>query len=74
VLTLLAVGVSSTKTRGGTGMHLGVGIFITFAFLLSIQVFNTFGITGIMHPALAVWVSNIIFLIVGIIVLIKSTK
>jgi lipopolysaccharide export system permease protein len=74
VLTLLAVGVSSRKTRGGTGVHLGIGIFITFAFLLSMQVFNTFGIAGIIHPAVAVWISNVIFLIVGIIVAVKSPK
>ena len=74
VLTLLAVGVSSRKSRGGTGMHLGLGIFITFAFILSQQIFNTFGITGVMHPALAVWISNVLFLIIGIIVVYKSPK
>jgi lipopolysaccharide export system permease protein len=74
VLTLLAVGVSSRKSRGGTGMHLGLGIFITFAFMLSMQVFNTFGITGVLHPAIAVWASNVIFLVIGIWVLIKSPK
>lgn len=74
VLTLLAVGVSSRKSRGGTGMHLGVGIFVTFAFLLSMQIFNTFGITGVMHPAIAVWISNVLFLIIGIWVVYKSPK
>jgi lipopolysaccharide export system permease protein len=74
VLTLLAVGVSSRKSRGGTGMHLGIGIFVTFAFLLSMQVFNTFGITGVMHPAVAVWISNVLFLFVGIWVAYKSPK
>jgi lipopolysaccharide export system permease protein len=74
VLTLLAVGVSSRKSRGGTGIHLGIGIFITFAFLLSTQVSNTFGISGIIHPAIAVWVSNVVFLIVGLVVAAKSPK
>lgn len=74
VLTLLAVGVSSRKSRGGTGLHLGIGIFVTFAFLLSMQVFSTFGMTNVMHPAIAVWISNVIFLIVGIYVAYKSPK
>lgn len=74
VLTLLAVGVSSRKSRGGTGMHLGLGIFITFAFMLSTQVFNTFGMTGVMHPAIAVWISNVLFLVVGVLVAYKSPK
>jgi lipopolysaccharide export system permease protein len=74
VLTLLAVGVSSRKSRGGTGVHLGIGIFLTFAFLLSMQIFNTFGISGIIHPAVAVWISNVIFLVIGLVVVIKSPK
>jgi lipopolysaccharide export system permease protein len=71
---LLAVGVSSRKSRGGTGVHLGIGIFLTFAFLLSSQVFNTFGMTNVMHPAIAVWISNALFMIVGIYVAYTSPK
>ena len=74
VLTLLAVGVSSRKSRGGTGIHLGIGIFFTFALLLSSQVFNTFGINNVMHPAIAVWTPNVIFLLIGIYVTIKAPK
>ncbi|MCU0442615.1 MAG: LptF/LptG family permease [Bacteroidia bacterium] len=74
VLTLLAVGVSSRKSRGGTGLHLGIGTFITFALLLSTQVFNTFGITNVLPPAIAVWLPNIIFLGIGIYVAYQSPK
>lgn len=74
VLTLLAVGVSSRKSRGGTGLHLGIGIFVTFSFLLSAQVFNTFGMTNVMPAWMAVWISNVIFLLVGIYVAYKSPK
>lgn len=60
-VTLLAIAISSRKTRGGLGMHLGIGIFITFAFLLITQIFNTLGITNVMHPAIAVWLPNVLF-------------
>ena len=33
VLTLIGVTLSSRKIRGGIGMHLGLGILITFAFI-----------------------------------------
>lgn len=66
VLTLLAVAISSRKSRGGTGLHLGIGIFLTFTFLLAIQVFNTFGITNVMPPAIAVWTPNIMFMAIAI--------
>lgn len=62
VVSLLAVAISSAKSRGGTGIHLGIGIFVTFAFLLITQIFNTLGISNVMNPALAVWTPNLIFL------------
>lgn len=65
VLTLLAVAISSRKTRGGTGAALGLGIFITFTFLLVIQVFNTLGSSYVMHPAIAVWTPNILFMAIA---------
>lgn len=66
VLTLLAVAISSRKTRGGTGAALGLGIFITFTFLLVIQVFNTLGSTYVMHPAIAVWTPNVLFMAIAV--------
>lgn len=74
ILTLLAVGVSSRKSRGGTGVHLGLGIFITFTYLLSTQVFNTFGINSVLPPSIAVWTPNILFALIGVWVVIKSPK
>lgn len=66
VLTLLAVAISSRKTRGGTGAALGLGIFITFTFLLVIQVFNTLGSTYVLHPAVAVWTPNVLFMAIAV--------
>lgn len=66
VLTLLAVAISSRKTRGGIGAHLGIGIFITFTFLLFIQVFNTLGMTNVLPPAVAVWSPIFIFMSVAV--------
>ncbi len=63
VVSLLAVAISSTKSRGGTGMHLGIGIFVTFTFLLIVQISNTLGVTNVLHPAVAVWLPNTLFLI-----------
>lgn len=74
VVTLLAVAISSQKSRGGTGMHLGIGIFVTFFFLLTTQIFNTLGITNVMNPAIAVWTPNVIFLIGAVIVTIRAPK
>jgi lipopolysaccharide export system permease protein len=74
VLTLLAVAISSRKSRGGTGVHLGLGIFVTFGYMLFQQVFNTFGMTGVMHPAVAVWTPVALFLMFALFMLRNAPK
>jgi lipopolysaccharide export system permease protein len=74
VLTLLAVSISSRKSRGGTGLALGLGIFVTLFFLLLVQVFNTFGITNVLPPAIAVWMPNMIYLFVALYFAAKAPK
>lgn len=67
-VSLLAIAISSRKSRGGTGMHLGIGIFVTLTFLLMVQVFNTLGVSNVMPPAIAVWIPNVVFMIGAIFV------
>lgn len=62
LLTFIGVCVSSSKKRGGMGVNLAVGLFVSFAYLFLIQWFISYGTNGSMPPALAVWLPNIMFL------------
>ena len=62
ILTIIGVAVSSRKTRGGTGLHIGIGLSLSFAFILLMQIRSTFATNGNLHPMLAVWIPNIIFM------------
>jgi len=62
LLTFIGVCVSSSKKRGGIGVNLAVGLFISFAYLFIIQWFISYGSNGSMPPALAVWLPNIMFI------------
>ncbi|MDP2423521.1 MAG: LptF/LptG family permease [Bacteroidales bacterium] len=61
ILTLIGFSVSSRKLRGGTGLHLGIGLAITFSFVLFMQISIVFGTYGDLPPLLATWLPNIIF-------------
>lgn len=61
ILTIIGVSLSSRKIRGGIGFHLGMGILLTFTYILFMQVSTVFATTGNLQPALAVWIPNIIF-------------
>lgn len=74
VLTLIGVALSSRKIRGGIGIHLGLGIGISFAYILFMQISNTFGNYGNVPPVIAVWIPNFLFLILGIYLLRTAPK
>ena len=61
ILTMIGVTVASKKSRGGIGLNLGVGLLISFTFLMVFQFFIAYGSSGSLHPLLAVWIPNLIF-------------
>jgi lipopolysaccharide export system permease protein len=67
ILTLIGVAVSSKKVRGGIGTQLGVGLMISFSYILFMQFSSQFSIGGSLPPMLAVWLPNMIFAIVAFI-------
>jgi lipopolysaccharide export system permease protein len=74
VLTFIGVALSSRKVRGGIGMHLGMGIGIAFTFILLLQVTSVFAIFGNLPAWIALWIPNIIYSIIAIILLRLAPK
>jgi lipopolysaccharide export system permease protein len=69
ILTLIGVAVSSRKARGGIGFHLGFGLALTFLYILFMQISSVFGAFGGVVPWLAVWIPNIIFGIIAVVLI-----
>jgi lipopolysaccharide export system permease protein len=74
VLTFIGVALSSRKVRGGIGMHLGMGIGIAFTFILLLQISSVFAIFGNLPAYVALWIPNLIYSIVAIILLKMAPK
>jgi len=66
ILTLIGVSVASRKVKGGIGLHIGIGILISFAYILFMQFSTVFAVSGNVNPMLAVWIPNIFFAIISI--------
>lgn len=66
ILSLIGVCVSSRKVRGGTGMHIGIGLGLSFTYILFMQMSTNFAIGGSMPALLGVWLPNIVFLVIGL--------
>jgi lipopolysaccharide export system permease protein len=74
ILTLIAVSISSRKVRGGVGMHIGIGILLSFTYIMFMQVSQTFALESSMPALLAVWIPNFAFGILGVVLLVKAPK
>lgn len=74
ILTLIGVAISSRKVRGGIGMHLGVGITLTFSYILFMQISTVFSANGGLEPMIAAWIPNIVFGIISIYLIRKAPK
>ena len=66
ILTLIGVAVSSRKMRGGIGVQIAIGVVISFTYILFQQFSKQFAIGGLLPVMLAVWLPNILFLIIAI--------
>jgi lipopolysaccharide export system permease protein len=67
VLTLIGVTLSSRKIRGGIGMNIGIGLGLSFSYILFLQFASQFCLKGNLGPMLAMWIPNILYSIVGLV-------
>lgn len=74
IMTLIGVSLSSRKVRGGVGIHLGIGLGLSALYILFSTMSTTFSVSGIMTAFAAVWLPNLVFLLIGIYVYIKAPK
>ena len=68
ILTLIGAGLASRKMKGGLGFHLGLGLLLSFSYILFMQVSTVFAISGNTPPVLAVWIPNIIYSFIAVLV------
>lgn len=61
ILTFIGAVIASRKVRGGSGLHLALGIVLSATYILFMQFSTTFSVKGTLNPLLAVWIPNILF-------------
>lgn len=67
ILTLIGVTLSSRKIRGGLGMNIGIGLGLSFSYILFLQFASQFSLKGNLGPMLAMWIPNIIYAVIGLV-------
>ncbi|MBY5952155.1 LptF/LptG family permease [Algoriphagus marincola] len=67
ILTFIGVIMSARKTRGGSGFQIAMGFLMAFIYILLFILSRTFAENGSEYPIFAVWLPNIIFASVGLV-------
>jgi len=65
ILTLIGVTLSSRKVRGGIGMNIGTGLALSFSYIFFQQFASQFSLKGNLAPMLAMWIPNLLYLVIG---------
>ncbi len=74
ILTLIGMSLSARKVKGGMGVNIGIGLVLSFTYILFSSVTSSFAVSGVTSPAIAMWIPNIVYFIIGIFLYYKSSK
>ncbi len=72
ILTLIGVAVSARKVRGGMGLHLAIGIGLGAMFIFVSKFSATFAFNSSFPAVYGVWLPNIVFLVIAVVLSVKA--
>lgn len=67
ILTIMGVSLSSKKRRGGIGWNIGAGIALAFTYILFMKFSEMFVHTDTLPPVVALWLPNLVFAIIAVV-------
>ena len=65
ILTVIGASLSSRKRKGGMGLYLGIGLALSFTYILLQTISATFAINTGTPAMLAEWIPNIIYIFIA---------
>ncbi len=74
ILTIMGASLSARKRKNGMGIALGIGIFLSLFYIMFQTVSKTFAVNLNMHPMLASWLPNIVFIFIAYILYKKAPR
>ncbi|MBL6645738.1 MAG: LptF/LptG family permease [Flavobacteriales bacterium] len=74
IMALIGVSVASRRQRGGTGIHILIGVVIGFVYVFSAKLMSVSATHAGIPPMVAAWTPNVLFGLLGILLYRKAPK
>jgi lipopolysaccharide export system permease protein len=74
ILTVIGMSLSSKKVKGGMGVNIGIGLLLSFSYILFMTVTSSFAVSGLTSPLVAMWIPNFIYSIIAILLYFKAAR
>ncbi len=74
ILTIIGVSLASRKIRGGIGLHLMLGLLLSFSYIMFQQISKVFALNGSVNAFMSAWLPNIVYAIIAVVLYHRATK
>ncbi len=74
IVVFFGIPFASVKRRSGLAVQFGISIFLLFVYLVSQKLSQIFGYNGNIHPVVAAWLPNLLFLAAGVVIMARVRK
>jgi lipopolysaccharide export system permease protein len=74
ILTVIGMSLSSRKVKGGMGLNIGIGLVLSFSYILFMTVTQSFALSGLTSAFIAMWIPNVVYTIIAVSLYIRASK
>ena len=74
ILTLIGMSLSSRKVKGGMGINIGVGLVLSFSYILFSTITSTLAVNDYTTAFVAMEIPNVVYLTIGILLFVRLCR
>lgn len=75
ILTVIGMALSSRRRgRGGMGVNIGIGLVLAFSYIMFMTVTQSFALSGLTSPMIAMWIPNFVFIIIAVVLYFRASR
>lgn len=67
ILTVIGMSLSVKKVKSGMGVNIGIGLVLAFTYILFTTITQTFARNDLTSPLVAMWIPNLVYLIIAVV-------